>query len=118
MGKIGVGLIFPKDSKAILLYPTELKEAVRKASRNLWGKFEIVLTGPFYSDSLSYPFVILETPEDVPIDINHVGPRLRGIAQYLLKNYPFFSKYRNGYRLFNYVEVPPTVRANEEVEDD
>lgn len=114
MGKIGVGLIFAKDPKATLLYRSELKEAVRKASCNLWGRYEIELTGPFYSDLLSYPYVILDTPEDKPLSIEHVGPRLRGIGAYLLKNYSFIGKYRNGYRLFNYIEVPPTVWSKKE----
>lgn len=86
----------------------EIREAIHKANRNLYGRFDIWISDPEIINSSIVVDLNCQN-EDV---IKQPGRRLRGISQYLLKHYPIYSDYLNGTRLFNYVDVTER-RTNE-----
>lgn len=79
-------------------------EAIDFAGRNLYAKHGIhildVNVGDIYDTVLT-----VSVPDDIS-DMFSVGNHLRGISQYLLKNYPEYKDFLVGKRLLSYKVLP------------
>lgn len=82
----------------------DILEAIDFASRNLYAKHGIhildVNVGDIYDTVLT-----VSVPDDIS-DSFSVGNHLRGISQYLLKNYPEYKDFLVGKRLLSYKVLP------------
>lgn len=83
-------------------YLPQIREAADYASVNLKARHDILLCIPQCIDGMV--LVNCQVPTEIAHDWS-IGNHLKGIASYLLKNYPSKDD-RIGDRLLHYIEVP------------
>ena len=82
----------------------DIREGVRSASLNLYSRYDVQIQTPMlYGDDKVV--VEVKIPEDI-VKTFSIGPHLKGVANYLLKNCNHrYDKYIVGKRLLVYTEV-------------
>lgn len=79
---------------------TEIVEAIEFASKNLFAKHGVHILNIDINDD-NDTILMLFIPDDIAGSFS-VGNHLRGISQYLLKNYPKYKELLVGKRLLSY----------------
>ncbi len=90
----------------------DIREGVRSASLNLYARYDVQIQTPMlYGDDKVV--VEIKIPEEIA-DTFSIGPHLKGVANYLLKNCNGrYDKYVVGKRLLVYTEVAtPEMKNN------
>lgn len=82
----------------------DIRKGVRSASLNLYSRYDVQIQTPMlYGEDKVV--VEIKIPEEI-VEIFSIGPHLKGIANYLLKNCNGrYDNYVVGKRLFVYTEV-------------
>lgn len=106
MKRYMIGIAFANNPNDINDFRGLLRKSVKHASYYLMMRHDIELTGPFYREKYPFPYVVLDVPDDVPIDISHIGGRLRGITLYMLEHGPNLDRYKKDGRILRYFELP------------
>lgn len=83
---------------------TEIVEAIEFASKNLFAKHGVHILNIDINDD-NDTILMLSIPDDIAGSFS-VGNHLRGISQYLLKNYPKYKDFLVGKRLLSYKVLP------------
>jgi len=82
----------------------EIKDAVEKASHNLFVKHKVIVRYPLVRVVNSI-LITLEIPKDKS-ETFRIGNHLRGIANYLVKsNREYYDQYYVGNQLISYVDI-------------
>ena len=79
----------------------DIRRAVKRAIPNLMIKYDVELSLPFVKDSML--LIYLDIPEPLCKSFS-LGPHLKGIAEYLLKNFDRYKDYLVGTRLLYFKE--------------
>ena len=84
----------------------DIREGVKSASLNLYSRYDVQIQMPMlYGEDKVV--VEIKIPEEI-VETFSIGPHLKGIANYLLKNCNGrYDKYLVGRRLLVYTEVAP-----------
>lgn len=106
MKRYMIGIAFANNPNDINNFRGLLRKSVKHASYNLMARYGIELTGPFSREKYPFPYVVLDAPDNVPIDISHIGGRLRGITLYMMEHGPNLDRYKKDGRTLRYFELP------------
>lgn len=82
----------------------DIREGVRSASLNLYSRYDVQIQTPMLYD-VDKVVVEIKIPEEI-VETFSIGPHLKGISNYLLKNCNGrYDQYLVGKRLLMYTEV-------------
>lgn len=82
----------------------DIREGVRSASLNLYSRYDVQIQTPMLYDG-DKVVVEIKIPEEI-VETFSIGPHLKGVANYLLKNCNGrYDQYVVGKRLLVYTEV-------------
>lgn len=96
----------------------DIREGVRSASLNLYSRYDVQIQTPMAYDE-DKVVVEIKIPEEI-VDTFAIGPHLKGVATYLLKQCNGrYDQYLVGKRLLVYTEVatPDSSKNNLRMED-
>ena len=90
----------------------DIREGVKSASLNLYSRYHVQIQTPMlYGEDKVV--VEIKIPEEI-VETFSIGPHLKGVANYLLKNCNGrYDQYIVGKRLLMYTEVAPPDSSNE-----
>lgn len=88
----------------------DLQNAAESACLNLLSKYDVRLQWPRRVND-NQVIMDMTMPDDI-VDDFKVGPHLKGIATYLLKNCEGYDKYLVGKRLLEYTVIPAPDETN------
>ena len=91
----------------------DLQKAAESACLNLLSKYDVRLQWPRrFNDN--QVVMDMTMPDDI-VDDFKIGPHLKGIATYLLKNCEGYEQYLVGKRLLEYTVIPAPDESNNDI---